>query len=188
MFCLGRRNAVVAASLLCSSLCSLAVADEPAPAEPAPAAPAAAQPAPQTAPAPAAVVAPAPATPDRKDDMPRPSFKLCIGIGAGALASLITGAALGGVAKSRESEQNGDVSAPPLYTQDVINRGKQAESIAIAGYTFLGIGGALAIADLVLWIERARKAPAKKPQASLGRSVATAPSLSVQASGLGVSF
>lgn len=186
------RIALTLATLV--ALASFVRADEPVPAEaPAPQ-PAVAEPAP-------AVVEPAPATlaptagvdlsakppgpvSERKDDVPRPSYKLCIGLGVGAVAALVTGGALGGVAKSREAEQNGDSSSPPLYTPELVDRGKQAETIAIVGYTFLGIGGALAIADVVLWVERLRKPPHKKPLAERSRPVA----VSATASGLKVTF
>ncbi len=125
---------------------------------------------------------------ERKDEVPRPSYKLCIGLGAGAIAALVTGGVLGGIAHSRESDQNGNVDSPSLYSQALINQGKQAESIAIAGYVFLGIGGAIAIADVVLWVERLRKPPQKKVQADAGRARAQVPKLSIQASGLQVSF
>lgn len=94
------------------------------------------------------------------DDVPRPSYKLAIGIGAGAVASLVAGITLGALAKQREKEQDGDRSNPPVYTPALNSRGKQGETFADAGYAFIGIGCALAIADVVLWAERLR--PHKK--------------------------
>ena len=183
----GRRVALWIAVLVCSQA-AVVSGDEPV--APAPVV--------ETTPAPTVVVEPAPvaqpavvvqpAAPERKDDVPRPSYKLCIGLGAGAIAALVTGGVLGGIAHSREADQNGNVNSPSLYSQALIDQGKQAESIAIAGYVFLGIGGALAIADVVLWVERLRKPPKKKVEAAATRSLSQAPKISIQASGLQVTF
>ena len=117
------------------------------------------------------------------EDVPRPSFKLAVGIGAGAAAALAVGITLGALAKQRENEQNGSVSNPPVYTPNLNSRGKTGETFANVGYAFIGIGCALAIADVVLWIERLR--PHKRQTASLLPAV---PGLVIAPAALRVSF
>jgi hypothetical protein len=91
---------------------------------------------------------------------------LCIGLGVAAGALLLTGAVLGGVARARSNEQEGDPANPPLYDQQLQARGRDGESMATAAYVLLGLGGAAAIADLILWIERLRPHKQAKVQAS----------------------
>jgi hypothetical protein len=102
--------------------------------------------------------------------VPRPSKKWPIAFGGAAVGVLIIGGALGGAALARANEQNGDAKAPPLYTQDLHDRGEQGKTMAVASYAFLGIGAALALVDAVLWYEALRKPQLKKPAtaASLG--------------------
>ena len=157
---------------------------EAAPVEPAPAP--IATPAPAPAPV-VVVVAPAPA-PEAKVDFPRPSYKLCIAMGGAAVGALIIGGVLGGVAKSREDEQNGSVASPTLYTAELQDRGKQGSTIAIAGYVFIGIGAALAVADVVLWIERLRPVPRKKDKQQARLDLPTATTVSAGPAGLRVTF
>jgi hypothetical protein len=83
-------------------------------------------------------------------------LKLAAGLGAGAAAALMTGIILGAIAKTRADEQNGDASKPPLYTPDLQSRGQQGDRMATAAYVLFGVGGALAVADIVLWVERLR--------------------------------
>lgn len=117
------------------------------------------------------------------DDVARPSFKLAVGIGAGAVASLVTGITLGALAKHRESEQSGSVANPPVYTPNLNSRGKTGETYANVGYAFIGIGCALAIADVVLWVERLR--PYKRQKSSL---LSPVPGVVIAPAALQVSF
>lgn len=89
-------------------------------------------------------------------ELPRPSFALCVGVGAGGLALLAIGGALGGLARSRASEQDGNVGNPPLYTPALSSRAKQGETMADIAYAAFAVGGAMAIADIVLWAEKYR--------------------------------
>ncbi|MEO6954219.1 MAG: hypothetical protein ABI321_20615 [Polyangia bacterium] len=128
--------------------------------------------------------APAANVATQADDVPRPSYKLAIGLGAGAVASLVTGITLGAFAKQRENEQNGSTSNPPVYTPKLNSRGKQGETFADIGYAFIGIGCVLAISDIVLWVERLR--PHKKaPTASL---LSPVPGVLITPAALQVSF
>jgi hypothetical protein len=112
------------------------------------------------------------ATPTNDTEFPRPSKALTFGIGGGAIACLLTGIIVGAIAKSRSDEQEGDVGNPPLYTPELQGRGKTGESMATGAYVMFGIGGALAVADVVLLIERFRP-HRKKAQA---RAVSVKPS------------
>jgi len=132
----------------------VARADEAAPAANTPAATATAT----------ATATPAAATPTT-DEFPRPSKALTFGLGGGAVACLLTGIIVGAIAKSRSDEQEGDVGNPPLYTPELQGRGKTGESMATGAYVMFGLGGALAVADVVLLIERYRP-HRKKAQAS----------------------
>ena len=147
--------------------------------------------------APGVVAAPAPAAAskpaDGKDDVPRPSWKLAVGLGAGGAACLLTGIVLGALAKARSNEQEGSVSSPSLYTPDLSARGHEGDRFATVAYIMFGIGGALAIADIVLWVERLRPhkkadAQARSDGAKLGRALAYKPSVSPRVFGLEVSF
>jgi hypothetical protein len=113
-------------------------------------------PTPTPAPASTSDAAPTRVAQPAGDDLPRPSRKLAIGLAGGAAAAFVTGIVLCAVAKSRSDEQNGSTSAPPLYTPSLRDRGKQGEAMADSGYLFLALGSALAIADIVLWVERSR--------------------------------
>lgn len=117
------------------------------------------------------------------DDVARPSFKLAVGIGAGAVASLVTGITLGALAKQREREQSGSVANPPVYTPNLNSRGKTGETYANVGYAFIGIGCALAIADVVLWVERLR--PHKRQKSAL---LSPVPGVIIAPAALQVSF
>jgi hypothetical protein len=128
-------------------------------------------PAPATTPS----ATPISATAAEREDIPRPSFKLAVGLGAGAAAALVTGIILGAVAKTRSDEQNGDVGSPPLYTPDLQSRGNQGDRMATAAYVLFGVGGALAIADIVLWVERLRPRKHAAPQATQATRATIAP-------------
>ncbi len=134
------------------------------------------------APAPAAVAETTASS--KSDDVPRPSWKLCLGLGVGGAAALLAGAVLGGLAKARSNEQEGSVDSPPLYDEHLASRGRQGDRMATSAYVLLSIGGALAISDIVLWVERLRKPPKKKADAAH----AFAPTISPLVSGLKVSF
>jgi len=181
---------VVAGALLAGATGARAEEAQPAPT-------AAAEPAPTPATAPAVAVAPAPAAATKptegKDDVPRPSWKLAVGLGAGGAACLITGIVLGALAKARSNEQEGSVSSPSLYTRELSTRGHEGDRFATVAYVMFGIGGALAIADIVLWIERLRPrkkadAQARTDGAHLGRALAYKPTVSPRVFGLEVSF
>jgi hypothetical protein len=144
---------------------SVARADEPS------TQPVATPPSPATATSPAA---------NDKEDAPRPTKALTFGFLGGAAACLLTGIIVGSVAKARSNEQNGDASNPPLYTPALQDRGKTGDQMAKGAYAMFAIGGALAVADLVLFIERYRP-HRKKAQAS---AVSVKPGLT----GLSVTF
>jgi hypothetical protein len=142
--------------------------DEPPPAQPAPApsaptAPETAAPAPTTEPAPAAPApaAPAPvaapAAPDEMVTIPNPPKRYALAFAGAAAGCFVLGGILGGVALSREDEQNGNPANPPLYTRDLQDRGSAGKSMATSAYVFFGLGAALAVVDVVLWIETFRK-------------------------------
>jgi hypothetical protein len=114
------------------------------------------------APAPAVVTAPAGTTVKASDDDPRPSFAVGVGVGAGAAAFLVAGIVLGVFAKTRSNEQEGNVGNPPLYTPSLTTRGRQGDTMADVAYGLLAVGGAAAIADIVLWAEKYRPAKKKK--------------------------
>jgi hypothetical protein len=131
-----------------------------APATAAPAAPATAAPmaaAPATA-APAATASAAPAEAAAVEEViPNPPRVYGFAFGGAALGSLALSAILGGVALSRSGEQNGDVSNPPVYTQNLRDSGDQGRALANTSYVFLGLGIALAVTDVVMWYEIFRK-------------------------------
>jgi hypothetical protein len=77
--------------------------------------------------------------------------------GGAAVGALLIGSILGGVAHAYANEQEGSVSHPPLYTNNLRDRGKTGAATAATGYAFLAIGGALAVTDVVLWYEIFRK-------------------------------
>jgi len=151
----------------------------------------AAQPAaPPPAPAPTPTVTPQPAADGpvagnaaQTDTSARPSLGLAIGLGAGAVAVLGAGIGLGAVAKSRENAENGNVGNPPVYTKSLQDSGNQATNMSYAAYALFAVGGALAIADVVIWIEYARHhhASAEAPKTSQSR-------VSASPAGLQVSF
>ncbi len=120
---------------------------------------------------------------DPKDEVPRPSGKLVLGLGVGGAVLLVTGIVLGSLAKARSDEQEGNPDAPPLYDESLASRARQGDRLATAAYVMFGVGGALAIADVVLLVERYRK-PAKKKDATH----ASVPTVVPRLTGLQVSF
>jgi hypothetical protein len=140
---------------------SVARADE---AVPAPTTPTTATATPTPTATPTAIATPTAAV-ETKDEFPRPGKALTFGLAGGAAACLLTGIIVGAIAKSRSNEQDGDPANPPLYTPALQDRGKTGESMATGAYVMLGIGGALAVADVVLFIERYRS-HRRKPQPS----------------------
>jgi hypothetical protein len=97
---------------------------------------------------------------------PPPPKKLIIGLGAGALAAFAAGGALGGVALSMSNEQEGSPGNPAVYTQALADRARLGNNLAIGAYACFGLGGALALVDVVMLIELARH-PRKSSTAAL---------------------
>ena len=126
----------------------------------------------------------------KTEDVPRPSWKLCVGFGAAAVVGLLTGAVLGGVARSRENEQRGDAGSPVLYTEELESRGRAGDQMATAAYVFLALGAASAVVDIALWVERLRKVPRKKEASHAGllRPTPSGVTVSPRFTGLEVSF
>src|SRR5688572_26035336 len=134
----------VTAFVLAGMLCGDAARAQEAPVAPAPpSSPASPSPSPPASPSPSPIEAEA---------VPRPSRALCIGLGVAAGALLVTGAVLGGLARSRSNEQEGDPANPPVYDAQLQSRGRDGESMGTAAYVLFGLGGAAAVADLILWI------------------------------------
>ncbi len=162
------------AILLAATVASGARADEPVTEAPTPTPTPSPTPSPSPSPSPSPTPSPtpspspSPSPSEKKDDVPRPSYKLCIAFGGLAVAALVTGAVLGGLAKARSDEQSGDASSPPLYTDDLASRGNAGNRFANAAYVLLAIGGAAAVADIVLWVERLRPS-SKHAHAALDR-------------------
>jgi len=77
--------------------------------------------------------------------------------GGAALGSLALGAILGVWLSARAGNQEGNASAPPLYTRDLRDEAGQGRALATSAYVFLGVGIALAVTDVVLWYEIYRK-------------------------------
>jgi hypothetical protein len=102
----------------------------------------------------------------QEETIPRPSRKWPLAFAGAAIGALIVGVALDGAALARANEQNGNAAAPPLYTQDLHDRGEQGKTMAAVGYAFLGIGAGLALVDAVLWYEALRKPQQKKAPAA----------------------
>jgi tetratricopeptide (TPR) repeat protein len=118
-------------------------------------------PAPALAPAPApALVAPAPR------DTQAPGLAAPIAVGVAAFAVAAAGAGLlGSVAADYPSLETG-CSARPCTSSDW----SSAEARAYAGYAALGLAGAAAIVDVILWVRYARGRRAPRSFASAGVS------------------
>jgi hypothetical protein len=98
-------------------------------------------------------------TPDGyiEETIPNPSKKWGLAFAGAAAGCFVLGGILGGVALSREAEQTGNPAKPPLYTTELLERGKQADTLAGTAYGFFALGAALVVVDVVLWIETFRK-------------------------------
>jgi hypothetical protein len=106
---------------------------------------------------------PPPAVPAVTEEAgPPPSKKLVLGLGLGAVGVLAVGGALGGVALALASEQQGNPASPSVYTQDLSDRARVGNNLAIGAYTAFGVGAALAIVDVVVLIEMARHRHGKR--------------------------
>jgi hypothetical protein len=104
--------------------------------------------------------------------IPNPSKKWGLAFAGATAGVLIIGAALGGVALSRQDEQNGNASSPPLYTKDLQDRGNQADAIAKSSYAFFTLGAILGVVDAVLWFEALRKPRTmKRPAGSVASTL-----------------
>jgi hypothetical protein len=103
---------------------------------------------------------------NKEEVIPRPARKWGWAFGAAALGTLALGGVLGGVALARADEQGGNPSAPTYYTQALLDRGNQGKALADSAYAFFALGAALAVVDVVLWIEILRKPTVRRRDAT----------------------
>jgi uncharacterized membrane protein len=104
--------------------------------------------------------------------VPNPPKSRAIIIGSVAGGCFLLGAVLGGVAFARAQEQSGDATNPQLYTAELAAKAGEGKALAISAYVFFAVGGALAIADAILWVETLRKPRTIKRTATRPRSIA----------------